>query len=448
MTTSDFRFGFRVVGPTHNERRLVDHAAAFQAYAECDVRAECERESYLSAFQFAADFTAHLTSTGSTAGFVGPCYSSWLWFDFDSEDDPAHAQADAAALLEWLGENAGVEPAGLLLFFSGSKGVHVGLPTALWNPSPSADFHKVCRRFAENLAEAAAVSIDSGVYDRVRCFRAPNSRHPKTSLFKRRLTPDELAGPLDVILKLAETPAPFDVPCPTGIDDRLAFAWRNAAVHVNEEANARAARRAAGNGCPSLNKATLLFIREGATTGDRHRLLFSAAANLGEFACPPALAVALLEEAALDSGLPPRDVRRQVECGLAAVGGGEPDAALPSPADDPPGVAVADSPPAADVQGKLAALWGSTPAADTCPPATDPQPTQQGEAAAVPWDDPPPYKPLPPQTVAEGRLDTPCKKCGAHDYAEVGIPGGRTRLDCRGCGRFLRWGNWEGGANG
>ena len=99
--------------------------------------------------------------------------------------------------------------------------------------------------------------------------------------------------------------------------------------------------------------------------------------------------------------------------------------------------------PAADVQGKLAALWGSTPAAETHPPAAD---AKQSEGAAVPWDDPPPYKPLPPRTVAEGQLDTACKKCGSHDYTEVGIPGGRTRLDCRNCGRFIRWGNWEAGA--
>ncbi len=58
------------------------------------------------------------------------------------------------------------------------------------------------------------------------------------------------------------------------------------------------------------------FIRGGASSGDRHRLLFRAAANLAEFGCPVALAHELLTEAALDSGLSPSETRRQIDCGL------------------------------------------------------------------------------------------------------------------------------------
>ena len=264
----------------------------------------------MSAFRFGADFAAHLKATGSTADFAGPCWSPWLWWDLDS-DELQYSHKDAGALAAFLVERYAVEPGELLLFFSGSKGFHVGLPTALWTPSPSADFHRTARRFAERLAELASVTIDAGVYDKVRAFRAPNSRHAKTGLHKRRLTFDELLGPLAVIVELAATPAPFDVPNVTGTSEAAAADWQAAADLVAREGEAKAARRAAGNGSPTLNKATLAFIRDGATTGDRHRLLFSAAANLAEFHCPLPLAVALLEESALDSGLPPKDVRRR-----------------------------------------------------------------------------------------------------------------------------------------
>jgi len=50
--TRTTRFGFRVLGPATSRRRLIDFDAAFRAYAECDARAEVNREAYLSAFTY------------------------------------------------------------------------------------------------------------------------------------------------------------------------------------------------------------------------------------------------------------------------------------------------------------------------------------------------------------------------------------------------------------
>lgn len=474
MTTSEYRFGFRIVGKTCEPRRLVDAGAAFAAYAVCDCRAECHREAYLSAFLFGEDFRRLLLETGSTAGFAGPCWSPWLWFDIDAEGDLARAQAEAEALTEVLTTRYALEPGELLILFSGSKGFHIGLPTALWAPAPSASFHRTARRFAENQANAAAVAIDAGVYDRVRAFRAPNSKHPKTGLHKRRLTFEELTGPLSHIHELAKGPAPFDVPTVTKTSEQAAADWQSAVEQVQTESEAKAARRAAGNGSPTLNRATRDFIREGATTGDRHRLLFSAAANLAEFGCSPALAVALLEEAGLDSGLAPKDVRRQIECGLAAVSSPSPmtptqQNAPGSPQDALDGSAVqeplernpsdsgssegqscqqvtgaTDSTPAPDLPAALARLWDNPPS----PPAVP----QTGEGSKLPALDvrsslavlpplPPALVPLAPGAVGSGTLDKPCK-CGSREFVDVAISEGRSRRDCRKCGRFLGWGKW------
>ena len=96
----------------------------------------------------------------------------------------------------------------LLVFFSGFKGFHVGLPTALWSPEPSPSFHKTARQFAERIAEAAGVMIDRGVYNAVQPFRRTNSRHRKTGLHKRRLSLDELMTlTLDQIEELARAEA-------------------------------------------------------------------------------------------------------------------------------------------------------------------------------------------------------------------------------------------------
>ena len=314
------------------------------------------------------------------------------------------------------------------------------------------------------------MTIDAGVYDKVRAFRAPNSRHPKTGLHKRRFTLDELTGlSLARIVELSREPAPFDLPEPKGTSDQAGADWQAAADQVRQEAEGKAARRAAGNGA-TLNRSTLNFIRHGADQGDRHRLLFSAAANLREFACSPSLAFALLEESALDSGLPPKDVRRQIECGLAAVGSESTHQDAPestqagsdgSTVKNPPEGAVSDSrglsgqtcqqvtpptgstPPAA-LQAALARLWGQSPA-PTSDQAEDPPqgPTLDAKAGrAVLPPDPSPLIPLPPGAVGSGTLDKPCR-CGSTEYVEVAISEGRTRRDCRKCRRFVEWGKWH-----
>ena len=223
-----------------NARRLVDAAAAFAGYAACDSAPSAGSEAYLSAFLFAAEFADHLKATGSTKGYAGPCWSAWLWWDLDS-DELAHAHADARALAAFLVARYNVEPGEPLLFFSGSKGFHIGLPTSLWLPAPSSAFAKTARRFAEHVAELAAVTIDSGVYDKVRAFRAPNGRHPKTGLHKRRLTFDELLGPLAAIVELAAKPAPFDVPQVTRTSEAAAADWQAATALVASEGEAKAA---------------------------------------------------------------------------------------------------------------------------------------------------------------------------------------------------------------
>lgn len=368
-------FGFRILGSCDEERRLVDHAGAFLGYASLDPLAVVEREAYLSAFTFGPDFCELLESTGSCRGFVGACWSAWLWFDIDRADLDA-ALRDARRLALWLIERYRLDDDALLIFFSGSKGLHIGLPSALWTPEPSATFNAVCRTLAEAIAGKAGIVIDSAVYAKVTAFRAPNSRHPKTGLHKRRLTLDELTGlSLDGIRRLAEKPAAFDLPPPPPVCECAAADWSKAVELVRQASDAKATRTANGKG-PTLNRQTLAFIGDGAGEGDRHRLLYSSACNLAEFGCPPALAHALLTEPGLDSGLAPKDVHRQIECGLK--GQGPPPAAVEQPATPLPAPEVN----ADDVRKQLAALWQT----QTPPPPVEPIPENVGDAWEHPLD--------------------------------------------------------------
>lgn len=330
MNAADFRFGFRVLGDCRQPRRLVDAGAELAAHAACDPRAECQREAYLSAFAFGADFRDHLDATGSTAGFSGPCWAPFVWWDVDREGDLPTALTDARRLCVVLTDKLGIAEDDVLAFLSGGKGFHLGVPSAAWQPAHARDFHRIARRFAEAAAELAGVTIDAGVYDKVRCFRAPNSRHPKTGLHKRRLSVDELMHlRTGAILTLAAEPADFELPAPTYRSEPAAALWAEAAAQVQRETDARAGRLVSGDAPSKLNRATLDFIREGASVGGRHRRCYSASANLAELGAPLPLCVALLTEAALDCGLTPTDTRRAIKNGWASV---QPGARSPSTA--------------------------------------------------------------------------------------------------------------------
>jgi hypothetical protein len=163
------------------------------------------------------------------------------------------------------------------------------------------------------------------VFDRVRAFRAPNSKHPKSGLHKR-FVPVEILDTITVggLLGMARRPEPFDLPSIDGVESAgmLVAVWERAARAVAEKAAAAEQRRAEiahGGRAASVNKLTRAFLSGEVEVGDRHRLLYSAAANLAELGCPLSAVRALLTEPALDLGLPPKDVARQIECGHAAA---------------------------------------------------------------------------------------------------------------------------------
>jgi len=320
--------GFRIVGPCTGDRRRVDATRAFQAYCACDARAGVEQEAYLSAFQFAGDFADHLAHTGSPKGFGGSTWAPFVWLDVDRDEAAggiARALTDTKRLVDTLDERFGVPRDVLVPFVSGGKGFHLGIPTTLWAPPASASFHAVARQFAETIAAAAGVAVDTGVFDRVRAFRAPNSRHPRTGLHKR-FVPVEILDTVTVtgVLDLARKPDPFDVPGTDGVAsaDMLVAVWDSAGRAVAANATAAEQRRhevASGDRAVTVNKLTRAFLNGEVEAGDRHRLCYSAAANLAEVGCSLAGTKALLTEPALDLGLTPKDVERCIENGHAAA---------------------------------------------------------------------------------------------------------------------------------
>jgi hypothetical protein len=323
---SRLSLAFRVQGGLTGRRRLIDGDAALRAYAACDAAAECESEAYLSAFRFPeafrqrADNWDYLDVTDHD-GIVG---GDRLPIDIDREDNLQLAQTETRRLVSYILDRYQLDDEEVIVSFSGGKGFHVEPPLSLFAARPSPHFHRVCRVLAVGLAERAGIGTygrrgyrpDEGIFDRVRPWRAINSRHLITGLYARHVTIAELMGlPIGRIKDLATEPAPFDVPELPRVNDQAAADWHAALQIVQKEDAANVERKNRG-GPATLNRLTRDIIYDGADVGHRHRLIFSAAANMAEFNTVDDLIEALLTEPALNCGLTRKDVSRQIRCGI------------------------------------------------------------------------------------------------------------------------------------
>ena len=306
---------FRVVGGAENRRTVVSHRKATLAYAHAVPAVQPELPGYLSAFAFPKAFKQHVETTGSTAGYTGPVGVPSLNFDIDRTDLDA-AIRDARRLASYLADRYGAD---LVVSFSGSKGFHASMPTAGFI-EPAPDNPRVAKALACRLAADVGIAIDEGVYDAVRLWRAPNSRHGKTGRHKVRIDLDDLLYlDADGVRRLAGEPIPYDPPDPPSPPPRLVADWSEVAREVRRHAGERQASRPTGATDGRLNPLTRRLIADPTSLqiGERHGALFSAAANLAEFATLDNLIAAILTGPALDTGLPPSEVARQIRCGVA-----------------------------------------------------------------------------------------------------------------------------------
>ncbi|MFO0842093.1 MAG: hypothetical protein U0797_06780 [Gemmataceae bacterium] len=311
MTTTCHDVGAYVLGAPTSPRALVRHADLLAAYADGEI--DDAREAYLSHYAFGEEMQAHYRANrNSVAGYAGPCRCRWLVLDLD-RPDLVEALDDARRLAATIAERYG-PPA---VYFSGGKGFHVLLDLT-HAPPPSVGFHRVARTLAEALATLAGVKIDGSIYDVNRIVRLPNTRHTKSGLFKRRIDADALLRlSIQGVLDLASTPCHDGIGPPWEPSDRLAADWADAERLAASAAEARAARRDPGTPDARAPRYLLDLLRFGVPEGERRPTLFRCAAWLTEQGAPPSLCHALLTEPGCDVGVSPKDVARQVDCGIA-----------------------------------------------------------------------------------------------------------------------------------
>lgn len=332
MSVSPPNFGFWVrgsyVGGVRERVKLAREL--FADYCTLDPKIDPTREAYLSNFRFGRDFYDYLTEHQSEKGYDGVCWSAWLWWDIDRKpeqfpvgelrrDPLTHlrkALHDARCMVAHLHDYyPSLNEEDITTFWSGGKGCHVGMPLPI-TLTPSTAFHLACRRLAEFHAGERGVQIDTSIYSKTRCFRAPNSKHPTTGLFKRWLSHDEVMKlSIESILELAREPVGFDPPKEVRVGPEFGVAWEAAGRAASSQLQRHATYSDPAEG-RQLTRATLDFISQGAEAGERNNRLFRSAAELAEFGASLELTRALLVGPARDSRLPPSEIDATIRSGF------------------------------------------------------------------------------------------------------------------------------------
>jgi hypothetical protein len=168
------------------------------------------RECYMTFYRYNQEMLDHFQDRQTVKGFDGSVYAAWLPIDIDSQD-LHEAQEMLDVLVNQNFESFDIDPNVCRYYFSGAKGFHVMIPSALFDCRPAPDNDKRFRAVATALSRG--IKIDTAIYNKTRLFRLPNTINAKTGLYKHELLHYEAANmSVSEILERAKQPIePYDI---------------------------------------------------------------------------------------------------------------------------------------------------------------------------------------------------------------------------------------------
>lgn len=147
------------------------------------------------------------------ANLLGDFYLD-LDYDLDTGDKEAAfnvVRQDVFSVLRYFKAIMDIEPRGVDIFFSGSKGIHIIVSKDILGIKPDKHLNRYYKMMAEDIKKyTSGNTIDLKIYDNKRLLRMPNSIHQKTKLYKIYLYENEIKElSFEQIRKLAEEPRPI-----------------------------------------------------------------------------------------------------------------------------------------------------------------------------------------------------------------------------------------------
>lgn len=325
--------GILVTGNTAGPWQLVPLDETFARFARADSSVGLHLPARLSVFQYSEDLQSYYSAHGgSVTGYRGVTWARWCIVELNGSDGLMGVLETCRRLVTALGR-LGLPEEQILVFYSGDRGVSVMFPSGIAGAVPEPNFEFALGQFCQVIVDQATLMlgkvpapgkpdpaddpgwcepIDWSVYKPNAMFRAPNTLHEGTGLFKVRIQHDELFARDETGIRLlAKQPRPFEPPswqtCPKEPLNEL-WGYALAVAHSRPWAIEQTIGRGSW-----VYADTFDFMHNGAPKPTGNMRLFRAAVNLLQVGCPRHAVYQLLSPAALMSGLSPAAVDRQLK---------------------------------------------------------------------------------------------------------------------------------------
>jgi len=157
-------------------------------------------DCYRTYFRFQKDYLNHFNKRNTVKGYSGKCYSDFIPVDID-DNDLNSAYDKTKYFIELL--NIDFEFTVQHIFFSGSKGFHLYLPSVSFNNfTPSEELPRIFKDIVVDIC-GKEVEVDLKNYEYNRLFRINNTVNSKTGLYKIALDYDEFYEGIEYITEIA-----------------------------------------------------------------------------------------------------------------------------------------------------------------------------------------------------------------------------------------------------
>lgn len=198
MKYPDFKYIAITTYRTNRKRTVVDISLIKPPYK----LPEC----YRSWCRFSDDIISYQNiHNKSLRGYDGLCYSDFLPIDIDNDTDPRKSLITCRELIEFLHQEYLVPIKSIRIYFSGSKGFHIEIPTILFGDiKPS---RNLPLRFKSITKSFGFSDIDTKIYFKNGLWRLYNSVNGKSGLYKIPLSYSNLNNySYNQIIELAKIP--------------------------------------------------------------------------------------------------------------------------------------------------------------------------------------------------------------------------------------------------